>query len=70
MAARPTNQVQTSLRTDLQLLDLGEVCSLTGLSRATIYRLMHAGDFPAGTRISPNRIAWRETSIARWLASR
>jgi prophage regulatory protein len=47
-----------------------EVVHRTGLSRATIYRLMSRGEFPEQHRLSRGRVGWSEEEIERWLRSR
>ena len=47
-----------------------EVERMTGLSRASIYRLMAAGEFPTPIRIGARAIGWRVGDIEAWLASR
>lgn len=43
---------------------------LTGLSRSTIYALMDRGDFPRPVKLAPRIVAWPESRITEWLASR
>lgn len=50
-----------------RFLRLPEVKHRTGLSRATIYRRMDAGTFPATVPLSGNVAAWREAEIAEWM---
>jgi prophage regulatory protein len=47
-----------------------EVVRRTGLSRATIYRLMTQGEFPRQHQLSSGRVGWSEEEIERWLRSR
>lgn len=47
-----------------------EVMTLTGLSRPTIYRLMKSGKFPKSVTIGSKTIAWRETDLLAWQASK
>ena len=54
----------------LKLLNRKEIEELTGLSRASIYRLMRAGHFPAPTRIGLRAVRWPEDEIRGWLESR
>lgn len=42
----------------------------TGLSRSSIYALMDAGDFPRPIRIGKRAVAWPQSAIENWLASR
>ncbi len=57
-----------------KLLRRREVEALTGLSRATIYRLKQRGQFPRPVRIgadSPNgAVRWCADDIEAWLESR
>lgn len=52
------------------MLRLPEVRNVVGLSTATIYRLIAANEFPRPRRISRAAVAWPQSSIAAWLASR
>ena len=53
-----------------RLLRRPEVERLTGLSRASIYRLMAHGDFPRPLRVGVRGVRWRSEDIDRWLAGR
>ncbi|QCP87440.1 AlpA family transcriptional regulator [Cereibacter sphaeroides] len=44
--------------------------SVTGLSRTTIYRLMAEGKFPKPVKLTSRAVAWPESRISEWLASR
>lgn len=54
----------------LQLLRLPQVCKVTGLSRAMIYRLQAAQRFPQSVRITVHAVGWVETEVQEWLALR
>jgi prophage regulatory protein len=43
---------------------------ITGLSRTTIYELMKRGQFPRPIKITGKAVAWPESAIDAWLASR
>ena len=43
-----------------------DVESLTGLSRASIYRLMDDGEFPRPVRVGKRAVAWREADLELW----
>lgn len=47
-----------------------EVERLTGLSRTTIYDMMSKGQFPRPVKLTGKAVAWRESVIEEWLASR
>lgn len=53
-----------------RLLRRREVEELTGLSRASIYRLMRSGRFPASVKVSDTAVRWRASDIAAWIGSR
>ena len=53
-----------------RLLRRREVERITGLSRSSIYRMMHDGDFPRPVRVSPTAVRWKESDITAWLESR
>jgi len=48
---------------------LKELTELVGLSKATIYRKMKAGTFPASIALSDRATGWRAQDIERWLAN-
>ncbi|KAA9010175.1 helix-turn-helix transcriptional regulator [Histidinibacterium aquaticum] len=50
-----------------RILRLPEVERLTGLSRATIYRMVSRDDFPRQTRIGMRAVGWRESQLNEWL---
>jgi prophage regulatory protein len=52
-----------------RLLRRSEVSHLTGLSKTSIYREIALGRFPAPVRLGPNSVAWRESTIAKWMAA-
>lgn len=47
-----------------------EVQALTGLARTTIYDLMARGQFPRPVKLTGKAVAWPESKITEWLASR
>ena len=53
-----------------RLLTKHEVSRMTSLSPVTIWRQIRAGKFPAGIKISDNRVAWRESDLTNWLNSK
>ena len=46
------------------------VQTVTSLSRTTVWRQIRAGAFPAPIKISPGRVAWRESDVVAWLNAR
>lgn len=55
-----------------KLLRLNEVESLVGLRKSSIYAGMKASPptFPLCIRLSTRAVAWRESDIAEWQASK
>lgn len=53
-----------------KLLQQKNVTQVTSCSRATIYRGVRAGTFPAPVRITERRVAWRESDVQAWIKSR
>ena len=53
-----------------RLLRRREVEELTGLSRASIYRLMRGGRFPLAVKVSATAVRWKESEISTWIQSR
>ena len=55
---------------DRRVLRMPAVMERTGLSKASIYRLIHADDFPAAIRLSSRAVGWPAQQIDEWVASR
>lgn len=53
-----------------RILRRAEVELITGLSRSSIYRHIHAGKFPPPVELGSNAVGWRESVIQRWCGSR
>ena len=54
-----------------RLIRLPEVLRLTGISKATIYRWIGMGTFPAPVNPGDSRmIAWKSDVIETWIESR
>jgi len=49
---------------------IAEVSYQTGLSRATIYREINAGNFPKQLQLSPLRVGWLQWEIDAWKSAR
>lgn len=50
-----------------RILRLRTVLDLTGLSRATLYRKVKEGSFPAQVQIAARCVGWHESAISEWL---
>lgn len=51
-----------------RFLKISDVARETSLHRATIYRRVAKGEFPAPQLIGGGRVAWRESDIEQWKA--
>jgi prophage regulatory protein len=54
----------------MRMLRTPEVLRITGLSRMTIHRLEKRGSFPRRRLIGSKAVAWIDTEIHDWIASR
>ena len=54
----------------MKMLSVRDVAARTTLGVSTIYRLISLGRFPAGVKVSENRVCWPEEQITGWLKSR
>ncbi|WP_375196701.1 helix-turn-helix transcriptional regulator [Sphingobium sp.] len=52
-----------------QFLRLRAVIQKTGKPKASIYRDIHLGTFPAPEKIGARAVAWRPSRIMRWMRS-
>lgn len=53
-----------------RMVRANEVCSRTGLSRTTIWRLVRKGEFPPPRRLSSNAVGWIEEEVDGWIRGR
>lgn len=53
-----------------RLVRMPEVCQLTGLSKTSIYNGVKARTFPDAVRVTDYAVAWRQSDLDRWIASR
>ncbi|MBE8575827.1 MULTISPECIES: helix-turn-helix transcriptional regulator [Vibrio] len=51
----------------MRLIRMREVLDKTGLSKATLYRLIAAGKFPASIQIACRAVAWEESQVDEYL---
>ena len=54
----------------ISYLNLKQVCSISGLSPATIYREIAKGKFPRQRQLSSGRVGWQDIEIHQWSDSR
>lgn len=53
-----------------RLLRLADVRFMTGLGKSSIYAAIAEGTFPAAVNLTDYAVAWRESEIDAWIASR
>lgn len=53
-----------------RLLRMVDVERQTGVSKAQLYRLMAAGDFPRSVSLYGRSKAWPESRVQAWIAAR
>ncbi|WID96993.1 AlpA family transcriptional regulator [Bosea vestrisii] len=47
-----------------------DVEAMTGLGTSTLYRYINSGIFPRPLVLGPKAVAWRESAVQAWMASR
>ena len=52
------------------LLRRAEVLVVTGISRATLYRLIKAGTFPRSVDLTEGAVGWRQSDVKKWIEDR
>jgi len=53
-----------------QILRRLDVQRVTGLSKATIWRLVKEGSFPRPVRLGARAVGWRADEVVSWIDSR
>ena len=61
---------QSSNCDELQLVRMSTVLAMVGLSRAEIYRRIHAGTFPGPVPIGERAVAFNVQEIRSWIRAR
>jgi prophage regulatory protein len=46
------------------------VQAVTGFSRSGLYAAMARNDFPKPVQLGPQSVAWRQSEVQAWIASR
>lgn len=54
----------------MKAIRIAEVRVRTGLSRATIYRMMEEGQFPKSIKLGSHAVGWIESEVSDWLRAR
>jgi prophage regulatory protein len=55
---------------EISFLSIATVLRRTGLSRATVYRLVQRGEFPKPYPLSAGRVGWSSREVEDWIAAR
>lgn len=63
-------QQPTPANTADSLIRLPAVLARVGLKQSRLYELIQSGKFPAPVRLGDRAVAWRESEISAWIASR
>jgi len=50
-----------------KIIRMPDLVMLVGLSRATIYRMICEGDFPAPIKLSRRASGWLESAVQSWI---
>ncbi|GKW53754.1 AlpA family phage regulatory protein [Pseudoalteromonas sp. NCCP-2140] len=53
-----------------KLINIAQVRQLTGISTASIYRLMASGMFPNQVRLFGRKVMWLEEEVNDWIEDR
>lgn len=48
------------------ILRMPELVKVTGLSKASIYRMVADGDFPRPVQLGKQAVGWRASAVQRW----
>lgn len=63
-------EVVRVIKTVGEMIRRKELCQITGLSMATLWRQEREGYFPARIRLTNHSVGWRRSDVEAWLASR
>lgn len=53
----------------IKLLDIKQVTTIVGLSKATIYRKIEKGEFPDSRKLGSKTVRWLALDIQEWIES-
>lgn len=53
-----------------EIYRLPEVVAICGISRSTIYEMIHRDEFPPQVKLGARAVGWHRSDIEAWLASR
>lgn len=55
---------------DLAVIRPAELCTMLGISRATLYSKIRSDSFPLPIQLGPNSIGFSRSEIEEWIKSR
>ena len=58
------------MRTDLQILRIGDVSKKTTLAKSTLWLKIAQGQFPKPIKLSPAISVWKQSDIDAWIEER
>lgn len=70
MGVTPVNSNAATASDIIRIIRLPEVCRMTGLGRAMIYRLQSRKSFPQSVKITDYAVGWIDSEVQAWLAQR
>ena len=71
MPSVPSNQPNAGVKSGERFLSIGEVLEKTSFrSKSSIYDLERTGEFPSRVPLFGRRVAWLNSEIENWMASR
>jgi prophage regulatory protein len=70
MSGAEKEQGSSSFAAFNRCVRIRQVCEMTGMSKASVYRKMTDGTFPKSFKIGESMSAWRVATIEQWIADR
>lgn len=71
MPSNPCPNASAGIKPGEKFLSLGEVLEKTSFrSKTSIYDMERDGDFPSRISLFGRRVAWLESEVEQWMASR
>jgi prophage regulatory protein len=68
--AEPSVGVASNDSDDVFFLRLPDVKAITGLSKSSLYALIHEKSFPAPVRLGARAVAWVRSEVRQWATER
>lgn len=63
-------KIKTKAEVDFEFWRLAVVLLIVPLSKASVYRLIKAGDFPAQIKLTSRISVWKSTDVLSWVSSK